>query len=524
MKDQNQNQGFHPNLYRALVENVKDYALILLDARGNISLWNKGAEKCYGFSAGEITGNHFSCLFPEKEVREGLPDAGLRKTREQGHFEAEGWQWKNDGSRFWACVAISSFYTNNGELEGYTVVTTDLTRMKETEERIKKREERYRMIVEGIKDYAIFMMDPEGNIMSWNEGAKRLKGYTEEEILGKNFSIFYPREAVDSGYPAYELKEAITHGRFEDEGLRVRKDGSLFYANVVITPLYDANEELIGFSKVTRDLTERKKAEEKVLLMNTELEERVQKRTEELTHTVSELKKINADLDNFIYTASHDLKAPVSNIEGLINTLGDILTENQLTNEEVSEILEMIRKSITRFQQTIRDLTAVNQSQRDDRMDIIDINLRDIISDILESISHLIREAKAEITVDVNMLQPFFFSKIHIRSIIYNLLTNAIKYRSPDRPLHIRISGHSSNGECIIEVKDNGLGIKEENKEKVFHMFKRLHDHVEGSGIGLYIVRRIVDTAGGRVEIESQEGAGTTFKVFLPVATGLHEA
>lgn len=502
--------------YRFLVEGVKDYAIFMLDAEGYIQSWNEGAKRLKGYSEREIIGKHFSNFYPKETRESGFPAFELEQAKKVGRFEDEGWRVRKDGTTFFANVVITAVFNTEKKLIGFSKITRDLSERKESEELLKKSEERFRLLIEGVKEYAIFMVDPNGYVISWNEGAKRLKKYEEREILGKHFSIFYPEEKRRLEYPKYELEQARKNGKFEDEGLRVRKDGSTFYANVVITAVYNNKNELIGFSKITRDLTERKKAEDEMTRLNTELEERVQKRTEELSRTVAELKKINADLDNFIYTASHDLKAPVSNIEGLMYALNKSLKNYNYCNDEIDSLLTMINKSVQRFQTTIKDLTAVNESQRSDRTDIVNIDLSDVIDDVISSIDHLVKESQAQIEVDTEISRTFKFSKVHIRSIIYNFLSNSIKYRSPKRPLAIEIKSYNEGDFYVIQITDNGIGIKEENIEKAFQMFKRLHNHVEGSGVGLYIVRRIVENAGGKIEVTSQVDKGTTFKVSLP--------
>jgi PAS domain S-box-containing protein len=502
--------------YRLLVEGVGDYAIFMLSPKGFIESWNEGAKRFKGYSEKEAIGKHFS-IFYTKEAREsGYPDFELEQARKKGRFEDEGLRVRKDGSTFYANVVITAIFNSKKELIGFSKITRDMTEIKETEELLRRSEEKHRLLIEAVKDYAIYMLDPDGHVASWNEGAKRLNGYTEREITGRHFSIFYPVDKRKSGYPDYELEQARKKGRFEDDGLRVRKDGSTFYANVIITALYNSEKKLIGFSKIIRDLSERKQAEENLTHLNSELEKRVKERTEELSSTVLQLKKINMDLDNFIYTASHDLKAPVSNIEGLMNTLQETLLDNGMINEEISGFLDMINRSVKKFQSTIKDLASVNESQRTDRADLVIINFSEAIEDVMSSIDHLIKESKARITIEVEDTTALKFSRNHIRSIIYNLLTNALKYRSSERPLLIDIKSYTKDNFYIIEVSDNGLGIKEENKEKIFQMFKRLHDHVEGSGIGLYIVRRIVDNSGGRVEVISEVNKGTTFRVFLP--------
>lgn len=501
--------------YRLLIEGVKDYAIFMLSPEGIIQSWNEGARKFKGYSDKEIIGKHFSIFYPEEARLKGFPEFELEQAIKRGRFEDEGWRIRKDGSRFYANVVITAIFNKDKKLLGFSKITRDLTERKEAEELLKISEERYRLLVDAVKDYAIFRLSPDGYIESWNEGGRRLIGYTEREILGKHFSIFYPDD-IKNEYPLFELKQANKKGRYEDEGWRIRKDGSRFYANVVITALFDTQRELIGYSKIVRDLTEKKKNEEMLNRLNAELEKRVKQRTEELSKTIHELKKINIDLDNFIYTASHDLKAPVSNIEGLMRALYLELEEQDGLKGDVNKIMNLVNKSISKFQETIRDLTAVNESQRIDKEDVVQINVNDLIEDVKSSIDHLVQESKAHIIVE-NTAGAFEFSKVHMRSIIYNLITNAIKYRSPDRLPQIKIKSYKTPENFILEVTDNGLGIKPEHMDKIFLMFKRLHDHVEGSGIGLYIVRRITSNAGGKIEVESQEGSGTTFRVILPL-------
>ena len=252
-------------LHRLLIESVRDYAIFALDPRGYILSWNAGAERFKGYSAQEIIGKHFSIFYPPEKVAEGFPDFELREAARTGRFEDEGWRVRKDGSRFWANVVITALRDEARTLVGYAKVTRDLTARREAEEALRLSEERFRLLVESVKDYAIFMLDPRGYIATWNAGAARIKGYTADEIIGKHFSIFYPAEKVAERFPEYELEVAAREGRFEDEGWRVRKDGSRFWANVVITALRNEAGELVGFGKVTRDLTERRAAEERAI-------------------------------------------------------------------------------------------------------------------------------------------------------------------------------------------------------------------------------------------------------------------
>ncbi len=248
--------------FRLMVEGVRDYAIFMLDPEGHVATWNAGAEALKGYKASEIVGQHFSKFYPQEAIERGWPGEELRRAAAEGRFEDEGWRVRKDGSLFWANVVITALRDDQGQLRGFSKITRDLTGRKQAEESLRLSEERFRLLVERVGDYAIFMLDPEGHVASWNAGAERIKCYKAEEIVGQHFSKFYPQEALDRGWPAHELKVAAAEGRFEDEGWRVRKDGSLFWANVVITALRDESGTLRGFAKVTRDLTERRQAEE----------------------------------------------------------------------------------------------------------------------------------------------------------------------------------------------------------------------------------------------------------------------
>ncbi len=247
---------------RLLVHGTTEYAIFMLDPTGHVATWNAGAERIKGYTADQIIGQHFSRFYPQDAIKRGWPQYELEVAGREGRFEDEGWRIRKDGSRFWANVVITALKDDQGRLLGFSKVTRDLTARKQAEEALRRSEERFRSLVEGAKDYAIFLLDTQGNITSWNPGAERIKGYKAEEIVGQHFSKFYPQEAIDRGWPAHELKVAKAEGRFEDEGWRVRKDGTQLWANVVITALHDEAGRFVGYSKITRDMTDRKRAEE----------------------------------------------------------------------------------------------------------------------------------------------------------------------------------------------------------------------------------------------------------------------
>jgi PAS domain S-box-containing protein len=487
--------------YNFLLESVKDYAIFMLDPEGHVATWNTGAEKIKGYNREEILKKYFGIFYTQEDQDRGYPASLLEKVRREGKHEEQGWRVRKNGERFWANISIFAMYNDEGDLIGFSKVTKDLTEQKNLEGRLSQAhkelvasEERSRLLISGVKDYAIFLVSPEGEIASWNHGAKQIKGYEAEEVIGKPISIFYLPDDVENNYPQYELRKALEEGRFEDEGWRLRKDGSRFWANVLITPIYNHLNQHIGYSKITRDLTERV-------------------RNEELMQKNQELHKVNLDLDNFVYAASHDLKAPISNIEGLLTVLLESLPQDSLANDYNRKIIGMMQDSIDRFKKTISSLADVIKLQKGNTQLSSHVKLSEITQEVLLDLEQSIERTGAEVHTSIDCNLAVHFSKSNLRSILYNLISNAIKYRAPDRLPIVRIQCEEEDAYIVLKVEDNGLGI--DDKESIFNMFQRLHDHVEGTGVGLFMVRRIVENAGGRIEVESQLGKGSTFTVYL---------
>lgn len=247
--------------FQLLVEAVQDYGIYMLDAQGVITAWNQGAQRIKQYKADEVIGKHFSLFYPPEAIASGWPCKELRYAQEKGRYEDEGWRVRKDGTRFWANVVITALVDKTGALIGFGNVTRDLTERRQNEEALRASDQRFRLLVASVTDYAIYMLSPEGVVESWNSGAELIKGYPPAEVIGQHFRMFYRSQDVQKGAPEEELRLALANGKVEREGWRVRRDGSAFWANVVLTTVVDDLGGLRGYAKVTRDMTERRQLE-----------------------------------------------------------------------------------------------------------------------------------------------------------------------------------------------------------------------------------------------------------------------
>lgn len=490
--------------YRLMVEGVKDYAIFLLDTKGYIVTWNEGARRINGYSPYEIIGKHFSIFYTPQDLESKKPERELKIAVEKGKYEEEGWRVKKNGSLFWVSVVITALFSEQNKLIGFSKVTRDLSEKKEAEEALRQSEERYRSLVEQVTDYGIFMLDEKGRIVSWNEGARRIKGYAAEEIIGKYFSIFYPDEEIINGKPAYELKVAREKGKYEEEGWRLRKNGSRFWANIVITAVYNSAGVLIGYSKVTRDLTEKKETEKAMR----ESYKKYRQLSEELRVKNAELSYANKELEQFTSIVSHDLQEPIRTVKSFLQ-----LIEMKLSKGQYEDLNTYISKSInaaSRMRELIQNLLNYTQLNKSEAVEE-SVNVRELVNDALQNIKASVDASKTQITIEseVEIIQG---DRVQLVQLVQNLLSNALKFTEAENP-KIEIKCSKENGHVKFSVSDNGIGIAEGDLEKVFEIFKRLHTKKEypGTGIGLAICKKVVDRHHGRIWPESKPGKGTTF-------------
>lgn len=490
--------------YRLMVASVRDYAIFMLDSTGHILTWNEGARRAKGYLPDEIIGKHFSIFYTAEDLATNKPERELKIATETGKYEEEGWRIRKDGSLFWANVVITALFNEQNNLVGFSKVTRDLTERQQNQEMLRRSEEQYRSLVEQVTDYGIFMLDEKGQIISWNEGARKINGYTAEEIIGKYFSIFYPEEDLLNGKPSYELKVAREKGKYEEEGWRIRKDGSRFWANVVITAIYNREGLLIGYSKVTRDLTERKEAEKALR----DSHDSYRMLANELRATNAELTYANQELEQFTSIVSHDLQEPIRTIKSFLQ-----LIEMKLNEAPAADVKTYIGKAIlaaNRMRELIRNLLHYSQLSKGDLVEQ-EVSVHEIINEAIQNVRTSIDASGAQIVVQ-NEVDTLRGDRVQLVQLIQNLLSNAVKFTSSAEPV-VEIRCWRDAGQINFAVSDNGIGIAETDLGKVFEIFRRLHTkkNYSGTGIGLAICKKIVERHSGRIWPESEPGKGTTF-------------
>jgi PAS domain S-box-containing protein len=481
--------------FQLLVEGITDYAIYMLDPEGHVTNWNKGAERIKGYKAREIVGKHFSVFYTPEDRATGLAQKALETARKEKHFLAEGWRVRKDGTRFFASVVIDPIYEKR-KLIGFAKITRDITERQHSLSELLKSETQFKTLVGGVTDYALYMLDPTGIVSNWNAGGERIKGYSASEIVGQHFSRFYTPADQAAGKPARALRIALESGRYEEDGWRVRKDGSFFWASVVIDPIRNDAGELIGFAKITRDITERKAAQEKLLTMQRQL---------------AESQKFDA-LGQLTGGIAHDFNNLLMIISGSIHAI-----RKDVTNEKALKALQSIDGASQRAAALTRQLLTFARRQSvqpqsiklSERLDV----LRDVVNSGLGSTVSLtidVADDAWNIVVDPNEFE----------TALVNLVVNARDAMPEGGSVIVSARNIPDKDQVAISVEDTGVGIPDDIAEKVFDPFFTTKAVGKGTGLGLSQVHGFAHQAGGTVRIKSVLGSGTTITMCLPRATG----
>jgi PAS domain S-box-containing protein len=503
--------------FKLLVESVREYAIIMLDPSGHVLTWNAGAERFKGYRAGDIIGQHFSRFYPPEALERGLPEHELQVASKTGVFEDEGWRVRKDGSLFWANVVITAMRDAQGELVGFAKVTRDLTQRRAHEEDLRRGEERFRLLVEGVTEYAIFMLDPNGRVSTWNSGAERIKGYTADDIIGQHFSIFYPEDARQSGWPDHELQVAAETGKFIDTGWRLRKDGTTFWANVTITALRDDTGRLLGYAKLTRDLTEAKRVE----AMETANQQREELLDAERNARMTAQRATRLK-DEFLATLSHELRTPLSAILGWTQLL--LRGEASKGPDEHKRAIEVIDRNARAQVKLIDDLLDLSRVMTGKlRLDLHQVSFASVVEAAVDSArpSADVKGIRLKAILGSSSQDIVSADSARLQQVVWNLLTNAIKFTPKGGQVQVLLQRVNSHLE--LSVSDTGIGIPANYLPHVFDRFSQKDSSTTrafgGLGLGLAICKQLVELHGGAIRAASQgEGKGATFSVQLPVS------
>jgi PAS domain S-box-containing protein len=494
--------------YRLLVEAVTDYAIYMLDPAGTVSSWNPGAQRIKGYLANEIIGQHFSQFYTEKDKKIGLPARALETARLEGKFENEGWRVRKGGSQFWAAVVIDPIRSPSGDIIGYAKITRDLTERKQAEQMLKLSEQQFRLLVQGVTDYAIYMLDLEGKVTNWNLGAQRIKGYAPEEIIGRHFSQFYTDEDRAAGEPHRALETAKREGKFEKEGWRVRKDGTGFWAHVVIDPLRDETGKLLGFAKITKDITERREAQAKL------------DKTREALNQSQKMEAIGHLTGGIAHDFNNLLMAVLSSLELIRKRLPDdpkllLLLDNAMQGAQRGAVLTKRMLAFARRQELNTETIHIPELVRG-------------MSDMLQ------RSLGQSISIETRFplkLSPIIADANQLEMALLNLVVNArdampqggqIIIAANEEALSAGNANNMKPGRYVrLGVTDTGQGMDAETLKRATEPFFTTKGPGKGTGLGLPMVHGLAEQFGGCFDLRSRVGEGTTAEIWLPTAEGI---
>jgi PAS domain S-box-containing protein len=491
--------------YRLLVDAITDYAIYMLDPTGRVTSWNAGAQRFQGYAPAEIIGKNFSQFYTPEDRAAGVPTRALRTATEEGRFETEGWRVRKDGSRFWAHVLIDPIRSPDGRLIGFAKVTRDLTERQAAEKSLRQSEEQFRRLVQGVTDYAIYMLDPDGRVSSWNAGAQRIKGYDPREIIGQHFSRFYTERDREAGEPAKALRIAAAEGRFEKEGWRQRRDGTRFWAHVVIDPIRGDDGEIIGFAKITRDITERLET---------------QRSLEQARQALFQSQKLDA-IGQLTGGVAHDFNNLLMAVLGSL----ELLRKRLPPDPKATALLDNAVLGAQRGAALTQRMLAFARKQ-DLKVEGVDIGgLLEGMRGLLERSIGPAVELRIELAPDV---APVFTDANQLEIALLNLAVNARDAMPGGGIITIEAAnvllGETSllaltpGAYVRLSVTDQGEGMDEQTLARATEPFYTTKGVGKGTGLGLPMVHGLAEQSGGRLALHSQLGQGTRIELWLPQA------
>jgi PAS domain S-box-containing protein len=486
--------------FELLVQSVTDYAIYMLDPKGRVASWNPGARRFKGYELEEIIGEHFSRFYTPEDRAHDVPRVALETAEREGRFETEGWRVRKDGSQFWASVVIDPIKGPNGNLLGFAKVTRDLTERRAAEDELRASEQRFRLLVQSVTDYAIYMLDRDGRVSSWNAGAERFKGYAANEIMGQHFSQFYTDEDRAAEVPRIALETAEREGRFEAEGWRVRKDGSRFWASVIIDPIRNERKDLIGFAKVTRDLTEKRAIEEQL---------RQSQKMEAVGQLTGGL--------------AHDFNNMLAGISGSLELMQLRIAQGRAG--EVERYVTTAQGAVRRAATLTHRLLAFSRRQT---LDPKPTNVNRLLDGLEDLLRRTVGPGVEFEMVGASGLWPTLVDPNQLENAVLNLCINArdampnggkLTVETANRWMDERAARKQDLpvGQYVsVCVTDTGTGMTPEVIARAFEPFFTTKPLGDGTGLGLSMIYGFARQSGGQVRIYSEVGQGTTMCIYLP--------
>ena len=499
-----------------LVDGVVDYAIYLVGTDGRVLSWNTGAQRLKGYTAAEIVGRPFASFFTEEDRRRELPERALAAAASEGRFETEGWRVRKDGTRFWASGVIDAIYDDHGALVGYAKITRDITERREVQQQLHESEQRFRRLVNAVVDYAIFQLDESGVVTTWNSGAERIKGYSPEEIIGQHFSVFYTLEDQQAGVPENALASSQAVGRYHAEGWRVRKDGTRFWASVVIDPIRADDGRLMGFAKVTRDITERMDSE------------RILKEVQEQLAASQKMEAIGQLSGGIAHDFNNLLMIVVGNLETAQRQARSV------PNPNLARALTNAMRGAQRAATLTARLLAFSRRQP------LNPKPLDVNRFLTSTVDFLQRSLGERIEVEVvgaAGVWPVEVDRGLLESAFVNLAINGRDAMPDGGKLtleaanifadeeYCRLNPEINPGQYVVLcVSDTGAGMTPEVLSRAFEPFFTTKDPGHGTGLGLSQVYGFVKQSGGHIKLYSEVGEGTTVKIYLPRLKNLSQS
>ena len=488
--------------FRILIDAITDYAIYMLDPDGTITSWNPGATRSKGYAESEIIGENFSRFYTEEDRKAGLPERALEIAKREGRFENEGWCVRKNGTQFWAHAVIDPIRDNNGRLIGFAKITRDLTERQKAETALRENQEQFRLMVQGVTDYAIFMLNTEGYVSSWNSGAQRIKGYTPEEIIGQHFSRFYTEEDRQAGLPQAALEVAAREGRFEREGLRIRKDGTQFFAHVVIDAIHNPDGSLLGFAKITRDITERTNASRAL---------------EEAREALLQSQKMEA-IGHLTGGIAHDFNNLLMAVQGSLELLQRRLPGN---DPKVAQLIDNALQGARRGAALTQRMLAFARRQE---LTLMPLDVREVV----QRMANLLQSSLGP-SIRVETHFPLELPRINadanqLELALLNLAINGRDAMPKGGTVTIGatrrtdVPGLKAGDYLCVSVTDTGTGMDEETLKRAMEPFFTTKGVGKGTGLGLPMVHGMAEQSGGTLLLKSRSGHGTSAELCLPVA------